>query len=47
MYNRKRYAEKVQIKKRIKMHEKRETKNKKEEVVPEGAVPAYLLDRCI
>lgn len=45
MYNRKRYAEKVQMKKKIKMHEKRETKNKKEEVVPEGAVPAYLLDR--
>ncbi len=27
------------------MHEKRETKNKKEDVVPEGAIPAYLLDR--
>ncbi len=27
------------------MHEERKTKQKKEEEVPEGAVPAYLLDR--
>lgn len=45
LYNRKRFAEKVQMKKQIKMHEKKETKNKKEDVVPKGAVPAYLLDR--
>lgn len=45
LYNKKRYAEKIQMKKRIKMHEKRETKNKREDVVPKGAVPAYLLDR--
>ena len=32
---------------RIKMHEKRETKNKQEDVVPKGAVPAYLLDRYV
>ena len=31
---------------RIKMHEQRQTKNKREDVVPKGAVPAYLLDRC-
>ena len=30
---------------RIKQHEERQTKNKKEGVVPEGAVPPYLLDR--
>jgi len=47
LYNRKRYAEKVEMKKKIKMHEKRETKNKKEDVVPDGAVPAYLLDRFV
>lgn len=35
------------MKKKIRMHEKRETKNKKEDVVPDGAVPAYLLDRCV
>lgn len=33
------------MKKQIKMHEQKETKNKKEEAVPKGAVPAYLLDR--
>ncbi len=27
------------------MHEERKTKQKKDDVVPEGAVPAYLLDR--
>lgn len=47
LYNRKRYAEKIQMKKQIKMHEQKETKNKKEDVVPQGAVPAYLLDRYI
>jgi len=30
---------------RIKMHEERKTKKKNNEEVPEGAVPAYLLDR--
>lgn len=30
---------------RIKQHEQQKTKNKKEEVVPQGAVPPYLLDR--
>ena len=32
---------------RIKMHEQRQTNNKREDVVPKGAVPAYLLDRCV
>ena len=32
---------------RIKLHERKEAKNKKEDVVPKGAVPAYLLDRYI
>ena len=45
LYNRKRFTEKIQMKKQIKMHEKKEAKNKKEDVVPKGAVPAYLLDR--
>ena len=30
---------------RLKMHEERKTKQKKDDQVPEGAVPAYLLDR--
>lgn len=33
------------MKKKIKMHEQKETKNKKEDMVPKGAIPAYLLDR--
>jgi len=45
LFNKKRHAEKIQMKKTIKMHEERNTKQKKDDVVPEGAVPAYLLDR--
>ena len=64
LYNRKRFAEKVEMKKkyvssmlcmsnyqsvcvcaRIKLHAEKSSKKKKEEVVPDGAVPAYLLDR--
>ena len=45
IYNKKRYAEKIEIKKKIRMHEQRQTKNKREDVVPKGAIPAYLLDR--
>ncbi|XP_063432272.1 ribosome biogenesis protein NSA2 homolog [Mytilus trossulus] len=45
LYNKKRHSEKVQMKKTIKMHEERKTKKKNDEEVPEGAVPAYLLDR--
>lgn len=44
LYNKQRYAEKVQMKKTIKMHEERQTKQKIKDV-PDGAVPAYLLDR--
>jgi len=33
------------MKKTLKMHEERKTRQKKEDEVPEGAVPAYLLDR--
>lgn len=45
MFNKKRHAEKVQMKKTLKMHEERNTKQKDNDNVPEGAVPAYLLDR--
>lgn len=45
LYNKKRHAEKVQMKKTIKMHQERKTKTRNEEKVPDGAVPAYLLDR--
>jgi len=45
LHNKKRHSEKVQMKKTLKMHEERDTKQKKTEEVPDGAVPAYLLDR--
>ncbi|KAK7489265.1 hypothetical protein BaRGS_00019517 [Batillaria attramentaria] len=45
LHNKKRHAEKIQMKKTIKMHEEKKTKQKAEEEAPQGAVPAYLLDR--
>jgi len=45
LYNKQRYNEKVQMKKTIKAHEEKKTKQKSTENVQEGAVPAYLLDR--
>jgi ribosome biogenesis protein NSA2 len=45
MYNKKRHSEKIQMKRTLKMHEERKTKQKSDDNVPEGAVPAYLLDR--
>ncbi|KAJ2622322.1 Ribosome biogenesis protein [Coemansia sp. RSA 1358] len=45
LYNKKRHAEKIQMKKTIKMHDEKNAKQKTDDVVPEGAVPAYLLDR--
>ena len=45
LYQKKRYSEKVQMKKTIKAHEEKLDKKKDKETVPEGAVPSYLLDR--
>jgi len=45
LYNKKRHSEKVQLKKTLKMHEEKKTKAKDTNATPEGAVPAYLLDR--
>lgn len=46
LYNKKRHAEKVQLKKTLKMHEERQTRQKAStDDVPQGALPAYLLDR--
>ncbi|CAF1305122.1 unnamed protein product, partial [Didymodactylos carnosus] len=43
LYNKRRHNEKIQMKKTIKSHEEKETKQRQE--VPEGALPTYLLDR--
>jgi len=45
LLNKKRYAEKATMKKTIAMHEQRTNKHKNADAIPEGAVPAYLLDR--
>lgn len=45
MHTKKRYSEKVQMKKTLKMHEEKQTKQRGQEAAAEGAVPVYLLDR--
>tara|TARA_B110000208_G_C11699453_1_gene405301 strand:- start:137 stop:1039 length:903 start_codon:yes stop_codon:yes gene_type:complete len=45
LFNKKRYKEKAIMKKTIKMHEEKTNKHANEEARPDGAVPAYLLDR--
>ena len=45
LYHEKRFKEKAAMKKTIAMHEERNNKHANDEAVPDGAVPAYLLDR--
>nr|CAG4641130.1 EOG090X0BLH [Eulimnadia texana] len=45
LFSKRRYSEKVQMKKTIKAHEQKKTKQKEEGQAPQGALPAYLLDR--
>mmetsp|Transcript_124632 Transcript_124632/g.302653 ORF Transcript_124632/g.302653 Transcript_124632/m.302653 type:complete len:261 (+) Transcript_124632:120-902(+) len=45
MFNKQRYKEKAEMKKTIAMHEERSNKHKNKDSVPDGAVPAYLMDR--
>eukprot|EP00037_Helgoeca_nana_P032843 m.415593 g.415593 ORF g.415593 m.415593 type:complete len:261 (-) comp29689_c0_seq1:285-1067(-) len=43
--NKERHSEKVQMKKTIKAHEEKLNKQKIAKAAPEGAIPAYLMDR--
>lgn len=45
LYHKQRQAETIQMKKPIKMHGRRNTKQRNDEKTPQRAVPAYLLDR--
>lgn len=45
IYNKQRFKEKATMKKAINMHFESDKKQKNVDKVPEGAVPAYLLDR--
>eukprot|EP00742_Colponemidia_sp_Colp-10_P000722 GILJ01000785.1.p1 GENE.GILJ01000785.1~~GILJ01000785.1.p1 ORF type:complete len:272 (+),score=41.98 GILJ01000785.1:36-818(+) len=45
LYNKKRYSEKAQMRKTINMHQEKNAKQADKDAIPEGAVPAYLLDR--
>jgi len=45
LYHQKRHAEKVEMKKKIKMHEEKKNKHEEEGPVAPGAIPAYLMDR--
>jgi ribosome biogenesis protein NSA2 len=45
LYNKKRHSEKIQMKKTIKMHEERKTRQKAPESRLDGPVPKYILDR--
>lgn len=45
MYNRKRFKEKVEMKKTLAMHDEKNKRKRKREDVEKGAKPSYLLDR--
>lgn len=45
MLNKQRYKEKAAMKKTIAMHDERSNTHKDKDAVPQGAVPAFLLDR--
>ncbi|CAG8482586.1 2582_t:CDS:2 [Diversispora eburnea] len=45
LHNKKRHAEKIEMKKKIKQHQEKSSKQKDAQAIPEGAIPTYLLDR--
>jgi len=45
LYHKKRHAEKVEMKKKIKMHEEKKNKHEEQGPVAPGALPPYLIER--
>lgn len=45
LFNKQRFNEKVQIKKTLKAHEEKQTKQKDDDSMPKGCLPTYLMDR--
>jgi len=45
LHNQKRFKEKAAMKKTLALHQERSNKHANEDAMPDGAVPAYLLDR--
>jgi len=45
LYHKKRHAEKIALTKQIAQHEERKNKHEDDSKIPDGAKPAYLLDR--
>ena len=45
MYSKKRHAEKATMKKTIAMHQQRDSTRKADDISPQSALPAYLLER--
>lgn len=45
LHNKQRHSEKIQLKKTLKLHEMKKTKQKAEDTVPRGPEPSYLLER--
>merc|ERR1712086_18027 len=45
LFNKQRRNEKIQMKKTIALHEEKKTKKKEATPIPDGAIPAYLMDR--
>jgi len=45
LYHQKRHSEKIEMKKKIAMHQERNNKHTDDEPVSSGAIPSYLMDR--
>jgi len=45
LYHKKRHSEKIEMKKKIAMHEEKKNKHESEEPISKGAIPSYLMDR--